>query len=62
MMFRQEGEDDDPSTRRGFDSLRGNGMTRAEVTAIRAYFSAQVREVRAIVELERTAWPPVSTA
>lgn len=41
----QEEEDDDPATRRGFDALRNNGMTRGEVTAIRGYFSAQVREV-----------------
>lgn len=45
LTYLQEGEDDDPSTRRGFDSLRGNGMTRGEVTAIRGYFSSQVREV-----------------
>lgn len=38
-------EEDDPSTRRGFDALRNNGYARSEVTAIRAYFSAQVREV-----------------
>lgn len=45
-VYRQEeGEDDDPSTRRGFDTLRNNGMTRGEVVAIRGYFSAQVREV-----------------
>lgn len=41
----QEVEDDDPATRRGFDALRNNGMTRGEVTAIRGYFSSQVREV-----------------
>ncbi|CAN0373076.1 unnamed protein product, partial [Hapterophycus canaliculatus] len=35
-------EEDDPATRRGFDALRNNGMTRGEVTAIRSYFSAQV--------------------
>lgn len=40
----EEGEDDDPTTRRGFDGLRNNGMTRGEVTAIRGYFSSQVRE------------------
>ena len=42
----QEEEDDDPSTRRGFDVLRNNGMTRGEVTAIRSYFSAEVRQVK----------------
>lgn len=42
----QEAEDDDPANRRGFDSLRNNGYARSEVTAIRGYFSAQVREVR----------------
>lgn len=47
VFCRQEGEDDDPTTRRGFDSLRNNGMTRGEVTAIRGYFSSQVREVSA---------------
>ncbi|CBN78385.1 hypothetical protein Esi_0112_0083 [Ectocarpus siliculosus] len=44
MTVAQEVEDDDPATRRGFDALRNNGMTRGEVTAIRGYFSAQVRE------------------
>ncbi|CAM9852511.1 unnamed protein product [Ectocarpus sp. 12 AP-2014] len=43
----EEVEDDDPATRRGFDALRNNGMTRGEVTAIRGYFSAQVREFAA---------------
>lgn len=45
VFWTQEGEDDDPTTRRGFDGLRNNGMTRGEVTAIRGYFSSQVREV-----------------
>lgn len=45
----QEGEDDDPATRRGFDGLRNNGMTRGEVTAIRGYFSSQVRQVSASI-------------
>eukprot|EP00752_Nemacystus_decipiens_P002816 g2627.t1 len=43
----EEVEDDDPANRRGFDSLRNNGYARSEVTTIRAYFSAQVREFAA---------------
>lgn len=48
----EDGEDDDDSSqgsdeeaareRLGFDRLRGSGMTRAEITAIRSYFSRQV--------------------
>mmetsp|Transcript_19364 Transcript_19364/g.28643 ORF Transcript_19364/g.28643 Transcript_19364/m.28643 type:complete len:309 (+) Transcript_19364:75-1001(+) len=38
-----EEESDDPGTRRGFDRLRNDGMTRAEVVTLRAYFSEQVR-------------------
>ena len=53
----QEGEDDDPTTRRGFDGLRNNGMTRGEVTAIRGYFSSQVREVSASLP-HRSLHPP----
>ncbi|CAM9238162.1 unnamed protein product [Scytosiphon promiscuus] len=47
QVAEEEVEDDDPATRRGFDALRNNGMTRGEVTAIRSYFSAQVREFAA---------------
>ncbi|CAB1117068.1 unnamed protein product [Ectocarpus sp. CCAP 1310/34] len=55
----EEVEDDDPATRRGFDALRNNGMTRGEVTAIRGYFSAQVREVES-EELWMRAQPATS--
>eukprot|EP00953_Heterococcus_sp_UTEX-ZZ885_P025591 13915-Heterococcus_DN1.PRE.3 len=40
----EEDENDDPALRRGFDRLRSQGMSRADVTAIRAYFAPQVRE------------------
>ncbi|CAM9618948.1 unnamed protein product [Choristocarpus tenellus] len=43
----EDEEDDDPSTRRGFDTLRASGMSRLAVTALRAYFSAEVREFAA---------------
>eukprot|EP00903_Cladosiphon_okamuranus_P019488 g17921.t1 len=43
----EEVEEDDPASRRGFDALRNNGYARSEVTTIRAYFSAQVREFAA---------------
>ncbi|KAG5188556.1 hypothetical protein JKP88DRAFT_347849 [Tribonema minus] len=38
----EQDEDDDPAARRGFDRLRSEGMTRAEVIAMRSYFSEQV--------------------
>ncbi|CAM9616935.1 unnamed protein product, partial [Discosporangium mesarthrocarpum] len=43
----EEEEDDATNPRRGFDALRGRGVSRAAVTALRAYFSSDVREFSA---------------
>ncbi|CAM9251688.1 unnamed protein product [Chrysoparadoxa australica] len=42
----EEEEDDgqDPGDRRGFDRLRNQGMTMSQVTALRSYFTTQVRQ------------------
>lgn len=52
----KDGEDDDQGELRGFDELRNNGMNRAEVAAIRSYFSADVQEVRKIDETVTVSW------